>query len=218
MGKILASKSRVHNYHYDLFLELNRLGHLLIIFDGLDEMKFGMTFEIFERNIERLLSLDEGRSKLLLLGRDTVFRDDMEFRRILDGTQLTAGGQQVVRFGRRQIKHLDLRGFSVDEAHYFVSNFFPIKVSEIEGRDAIVRNKKWQIQRIKEMTDGDFDDLICRPVHAQMLCEIATDAYMDLTGISQFVLYDKFVHHLLNREVEKAGALCRFYGCYQAEI
>jgi hypothetical protein len=59
VGKVLASQHRVGNYHFHLFRALNRAGRLVIIFDGLDEMKHGMTFSTFEQNMDRLLELDD---------------------------------------------------------------------------------------------------------------------------------------------------------------
>jgi hypothetical protein len=63
VGKLLASRHRVENYHYHLFSALNESGPFLLIFDGFAEMKHGMTFGMFERNIVELMRLDRGLAK-----------------------------------------------------------------------------------------------------------------------------------------------------------
>ncbi len=49
-----------------------------------------------------------------------------------------------------------------------------------------------------------------RPVHAQMLCEIASDPDASLDKVDIFALYDRFIHYLIDREVQKPGRYKRF--------
>ena len=85
MGKVFASQHRIEGYFYPLFETLNASGQFLIIFDGFDEMKHGMTIARFERNVSELMRLDKASAKLLVLGRDTAFQTDVEFRSIIQG-------------------------------------------------------------------------------------------------------------------------------------
>ena len=63
----------------------------------------------------------------------------------------------------------------------------------------------WVSDRLNEMLDGSLDHLLVRPVHAQMICEIATQKDLTVRGISKSKLYDLFVHYLIEREVHKRG-------------
>lgn len=203
ISKICASSHRVIGYHFDLLIELNKRGHFIFIFDGFDEMKHGMTPAIFISNFNRLLSLNVGEAKLLFLGRDTVFHNDEEFRSVIEGKERTRGGQLVAIRGKVQCKTLTLAGFRADETRHFVKNFFPLVAAESLLSSS--QSCGWISQRTDRLLDGSFDQLMERPVHAQMLCQIATDPDIDLDKISSFALYDRFIHFLLRRELEKAG-------------
>lgn len=201
-GKLLASQNRIPNYHFDLFCELNEAGRFVLIFDGFDEMKHGMTIQTFERNVNRLLSLDKGNAKIIILGRDTALHDEHEFRSIIDGVKRTSNGNNVQVEGRRAFEPLLLRDFSVQEAHDFVRRFFPVQAHKVaEGTHPLT--EEWISTRITELTSGTLDELLVRPVHARMLCQVATQDSVNLKQLTRFDLYDLFVHHLLDRETRK---------------
>lgn len=204
ISKVLASKNRVGNYHYHLFQELNSAGQFVIIFDGFDEMKHGMTLSRFERIIDELMTLDDGRAKILLLGRDTAFHDDEEFRSVILGQRTTSSGRTVRAPDRRPCLYVTLRGFSVEESQSYVRRYFPIYVSNVM-RSASSVDADWVRSRVSELTDGRFDELLKRPVHAEMLCKIASDPDVKLESLSKFELYDTFLHYLLDREVKKTS-------------
>lgn len=212
VSKFFASQHRVTNYHYHLFEELNRAGRFLIIFDGLDEMKHGMTFPRFQQTVDRLLELDKGDARILLLGRDTVFRTDREFAAIVGGLQTTAGGQDVPIKGRRTWEVISLRDFTLNEARDFVRRYFPVAAERFARERDIALNPRWIEQRRTELLDNRFDELLVRPVHAQMLCDIATDPSANLAGVNTYSLYDRFVHYLVEREVRKPGRYDKFDG------
>lgn len=205
IGKVLASKYEVANYHFHLFTELNEAGRFVIIFDGLDEMKHGMTIFMFEQTISSLLSLDKGSSRILFLGRDTALATDAEFRVVIEGIQTTGAGRQIASRTRRALKTASLRGFTLDEARSYVRRCFPLKAVNTGRRKSSPPNNQWVEDRINNLLSGDFDELIVRPVHAEMLCEIASDQSISLHGLTAFELYDSFIHYLLDREVSKAG-------------
>src|SRR5262249_45742927 len=50
----------------------------------------GMTLVRLEANMTELMRLDRGAAKLVILGRDTAFHDDYEFKFIIQGRQMTA--------------------------------------------------------------------------------------------------------------------------------
>lgn len=210
LGKVLASRHRVSNYHFETFRELNALGRFLIIYDGLDEMKHGMTPFKLANVMDELMRLDEGDARILLLGRDTTFHSQAEFRSIVEGESLTAAGNRIPRLGRRAYKTVEIRDFNVEEAHRYVRRYLPLYFGEIRETSATPLAEDWLQQRVSYLLSGEFDELLVRPVHAQMLCQIGAHPQFNLTALSVHALFDSFVHYLLDREVRKAGRDPRF--------
>lgn len=210
LGKVFTTRPGVHGYNFGLFETLNNAGRYVVIFDGFDEMKHGMTLARFEANITQLMRLDKGAAKIIVLGRDTAFQDDYEFRSIIQGRQITAGGQEVSVRGRRAFRELTVRNFLVDEAKRFVEKFFPVAARDAVRGSGKPIDETWIASRLAELLSGSFDSLLVRPVHAQMLCQIATDANLSLTDLSKYRLFDLFVHFLLDREVSKHGRDAHF--------
>ncbi|CUX66060.1 conserved hypothetical protein [Agrobacterium tumefaciens str. Kerr 14] len=210
LGKAFTTTSGVLNYNFALFEKLNHAGRFVILFDGFDEMKHGMTLQKFETMIRELLRLDRGRAKILILGRDTAFHDQHEFRAIIEGRQTTSAGFDVPTMDRRQFTPVTIRDFHIEEARSFVRGFFPSLMAEASKGGAGLPSSEWVEKRIDELVSGEFDTLLVRPVHARMLCQIATDPKVVLGSISKYGLFDRFVHFLLDREVSKRGRDPRF--------
>ena len=203
LGKVLASQHRVSNYHFETFRALNRVGRFLLVYDGFDEMKHGLTPANFQQVLAELMKLDEGDARILVLGRDTAFHDEAEFRAIMDGVQRTAAGREVSIPRRRRYRHVEIRNWTPDEARRYVARYLPVRASE--EREGPATDSSWIAQRIVELSSGRFDRLLERPVHAQMLCEIAVQPDQLRPNMSVYELFDSFVHYLLHRELEKRG-------------
>ena len=203
LSATLASHHRVGNYHFHLFRALNEAGRFLIIFDGLDEMKHGMTIPRFLQNVARLLELDHSQARILILGRDTAFHNEVEFKTVILGRQTTPAGQDIPMPGRRPLRHVSLRDFSSDEAQSFVRRYFPIVAQRFADMRDSGLSVEWKQRRLEELLSSEFDELIVRPVHAKMLCEIASDSETKLEGIDTFDLYDRFIHYLVEREAHR---------------
>lgn len=203
LGKVFASQHRVPGYHFDTFAALNRNGRFLVIYDGFDEMKHGLTPSKFQTVLGELMKLDDGDARILVLGRDTAFHDDVEFKAVIDGVQTTPAGRSVPTPGRRPYRHVEIRGFTPEEARSYVERYFPIRAAE--ESDGPATDPTWVEQRVAELVSGRFDQLLERPVHAQMLCEIAAHPDQLRTDMSVYELFDSFVHYLLLRELEKRG-------------
>lgn len=203
LGRLFSSRHRAVNYHFKLFDELNRAGRFLVILDGFDEMKHGMTLTAFERAFSELMRFDAGQARVLILGRDTAFHNDLEFRSLILGRQQTAMGGDVAVPDRRPCRTVNLREFTRDETQYFVRHYFPICVARRRPGEA--PDPAWLDARIAELLSERFAELIMRPVHAQMLCEVAVDPDVSLASMTRAGLYDAFVHYLVFREVKKRG-------------
>jgi hypothetical protein len=210
LGKVFTSRPGVRGYNFGLFEQLNHSGRFVVIFDGFDEMKHGMTLARFEANIVELMRLDKGAAKLIILGRDTAFHDDYEFRSIIMGRQHTAGGQEVAARDRRAFRQIQMSDFSIEEARRFVERFFPVAARDAARGSGKPADEAWITERCAELLGDSFDSLLVRPVHAQMLCQIATDRDQFLSNLSKYRLFDLFVHFLLDREVKKRGRDRRF--------
>jgi hypothetical protein len=85
LGKIFTATNYVKNYNFSTFIELNRLGRFLIIFDGFDEMKQMLSWNDFKYNLRELNRLVCTNSKVIILGRPTAFLTDAEHNYALHG-------------------------------------------------------------------------------------------------------------------------------------
>ncbi|WP_454887298.1 NACHT domain-containing protein [Sphingomonas oryzagri] len=173
------------------------------ILDGFDEMKHGMTITMFERAFAELMKFDDGDARLLILGRDTAFHNDAEFNAIVLGRQRTALGSEIQAADRRRCRPLGLREFNLDEVASYVRRYFTLRVERV--RPDLSADCDWIEKRIGQLLAPEFASLIIRPVHAQMLCEVATDPEFELANMTKLRLYDAFVHYLLHREIRKGG-------------
>jgi energy-coupling factor transporter ATP-binding protein EcfA2 len=204
-GAHFTATHRVSGYNWPLFRRLNGLGRFLIIFDGFDEMKHGMTISTFQKQFDLLLQLAEQDAKVLILGRDTAFLDEAEFRAVIKGRRITPNGNEVLNYARPECDHVKLVPFSKHEARMFVERYF---------RHLVLKDGKkldgWAEGRLAELCSSRFDHLVKKPVHAQMLCRIATQPQWSLDHVDQFSLYDMFVEYLLMREVDKQGRFASF--------
>lgn len=205
LGKVLASRYRVSGYHFKTFESLNALGRFVVIYDGFDEMKHGMTFTRFQQVLTELMRLDKGAAKILVLGRETAFHDEGEFRAIINGRTVTASGRDIPDPSRRPYLTEKLRGFSLEDAHHYVRAYFPIRAAEAAKQRGVAPDASWIQTRTDQLLSGEFDPLLNKPVHAQMLCEIAVDPGARLQSLTVYDLFDTFVHYLLLRETQKKG-------------
>ena len=207
LGKALAGRTRVGNYNFGLFERLNAAGRFVVVFDGFDEMKHGLTPARFERNMREFLRLDIGEAKLLFLGRDTAFHTAEEFDRAVLGRQRTTAGALVATRDRRALEPVHVEDFRPEDIRSFVSRYLPLRARQ-EAR--LAHNAGWVEARVIEVLSGQFDDLLARPVHAQMLCDIASRPEAALSGLTKHGLYDQFVHYLVDREVSKRDGAVHF--------
>lgn len=205
LGSLFAAEHNVRNYHFDLFKELNRSGRFVILFDGLDEMKHGMTPRVFNRVFTDLMQLDSGDAKIIVLGRPTAFLTEKEESEALGGKKETPSGAFYPSISTNSFARLQLKDFEIKEAHDFIEKYFHIYLKNNYLNPTVQSDANWIFGRIQELKSGEYDQLIRRPVHAKMLAEIATDPEQDLTGVDRFSLYDRFVLHLIEREVAKPG-------------
>lgn len=206
IGKHLAATAQVHGYSFSLFSRLNQSGRFVIFLDGFDEMKHGMTFAKFHQMFSELLRLDLGQAKIVILGRDTAMHNDEEFQTIINGRLVLEPGLDTIAPERRPFTPIGISDFSIEEAKNFIRRYF----HHVVKRHTNNLDSQWVDGRITELLSDKFDNIILRPVHASMLCEIARDGKFEIQNVTIYGLYSRFVLVLLDREVKKKGRYSGF--------
>lgn len=200
--KHCTTRNPVENFNYDLFLEFNRQGLLLLILDGFDEMKHAMSYSDFLFNFNEINTLVEGNSKVLVLGRPSAFMSENEKLMVLHGHEKIEG-RAIVDASKRDYIEMEVAFFSREQLKLFVKDYFQYQKTqgfEIGGKPI---DDSFISSRTKEILDSKFSKLIERPVHARMLITISLSTSEKLSVFSRFALYKKFLQQFLEREMSK---------------
>jgi hypothetical protein len=193
----LANRRGVEGVTFTRFEALNRLGCFLIILDGFDEMKHGMSREALARNFEEIGKLVTANSRVLLCGRPTIFSGIQEQNRLL----LTAPGA----VSTSRVKYVPIIAAPVRP-----SRILPLIKAYAETKKLIVddasRQRLAEIER-ELRRKSDLRELLRRPVHIPMLLSILPSLSQDsLSTITRGELYEKFITLTIEREVKKRHA------------
>lgn len=199
--KHFAAQHVVHNFHYELFCELNRRGRFFLIFDGFDEMRQAMSFSDIRFNFSEINRLVEGRSRVLLLGRPTVFKDITERQYALHGIR-----------GENQRRASDAPDYIEVEIHEFDAER-ALDLMRAYGRYALTHSATIRGEAIStDLFDerlsyirnhAELSVLSQRPVQARMLVDLALDPHVEWRTFSRYELYQEFVQRFLERETLK---------------
>jgi hypothetical protein len=193
---ILTNVHRVRNGSFDFFRKLLERGRLLVILDGFDEMKQGMTEDALFYNFNEIAKLLGSNSKVLLCGRPTAFQSDIEQAQIL-----SARSDRIVN----------------SEAKYVQIPLLPLDHSGILSllrKFSVARHKKnfpaieKRIRQIERLLPGDVElnALLRRPVHIPMLVTILPDYDDDVQSLTRTELYGRFIEKIIAREMQKLTA------------
>jgi len=199
IGSILTGEApAVRHYSFPLFYHLNSIGRFLVLLDGFDEMKHMITRAEFEANFDELNRLVSGRAKVILLGRPNAFLSEGEQNYVLRGIR-QVGQKAVQALGAPSYRELRLAPFTPEQVQqFFVAYFrFHMEVGNIQAGEDFLEKRK------RELGSRDLQELISRPVHAQMLADLASDPTFEIRGLTRFALYDHFFDHLIRREIKK---------------
>ncbi|WP_289027822.1 NACHT domain-containing protein [uncultured Paraglaciecola sp.] len=197
-----ASEHQVGGMSPTLFKEMNRLGLLLIIFDGFDEMKHGMTERDFKRIFTEIKKLVDGDSRVMVLGRPSALASDSD-RAVLFGSKESKSVVDAIR-DEVVFKEVTIAEFDDSQLEKFVNHYLDLLNIKRTENGKIELTQETIEQRAEEVLLEQFKELIRRPVHAEMLCKIAI-AYPEqaLTQTSRYQLYQSFVSLFLDREAGK---------------
>ncbi|MBN24477.1 MAG: hypothetical protein CL578_05445 [Alteromonadaceae bacterium] len=197
-----ASEHQIGGMSPTLFKQMNRLGLLLLIFDGFDEMKHGMTERDFIRIFTEIKTLVDGDSRLMVLGRPSALTSDSD-RAVLFGSKAPSSIINGIRDGIT-FTEVTIALFDDTQLEKFVTHY--LDILNIKRKDNGKKKLGPEIisGRAQEVLSKEFRDLIRRPVHAEMLCKIAV-TYPDqtLTQKSRYQLYESFILMFLDRESSK---------------
>ena len=205
LGKLFTATNFVRNYNYATFLELNKLGRFLVIFDGFDEMKQMLSWGEFKNNLREMNRLVHGKGKMVILGRPTAF--------------LTAAEHQYALHGERNVssyyardpewpdyREVELAPFSRPQIEAFLPRYLRYLIDT--STDANQRKKLEQLvnRSVKTLLgDGQIWDIVQRPVQLKMITEILPDVREDLKNLTVHALYDYFIEYVIERESTKVA-------------
>jgi hypothetical protein len=133
-----------------------------------------------------------------------AFPNERAFRTIIKGRSVGATGEEFQIPDRPDCQHVELAPWGEEEGAQFVERY----TSHLGHERGLEESRI--AARIAELKSPRFRSLIGRPVHAQMLCQVAMADEMPLDDMDEFRLFDRFVTLLLEREVAKVGRYAAF--------
>jgi hypothetical protein len=140
---------------YRVFEKLNRMGRLLLIFDGFDEMAARMDQQKMVKNFWELTKVIVPGSKVILTCRTSFFRYSREADEVLKGNRM---GQVVIDYSDKpQFEVVNLELFNRQKVYEALCQ----RLGDTEGETAFNRLSQTY----------DLEDLAQRPILLEMISE-----------------------------------------------
>ena len=185
----------INEYGLDLpggfgtFQHLNHFDHLLLIFDGLDEMSSLIDYSVVVSNFEEISKVIEKgtKSKAILTCRTSYFRSNLEERSLLVGD----GDDLIDLKNRPNFDIVHIRG-----------------LSQVKIKDAIKKRKPdyWE-DTYKTIDDiYDLSNLASRPVFLKMILA-SIDELKNLKSVKVIDIYDSYVKSWMKQQEEQKRSL-----------
>jgi hypothetical protein len=179
---------QVKNFSFSLFMEMNRLGKLLLIFDGFDEMRHAIDLEDFVFNFQQLRSLLEGKAKVVILGRPDAFLSNAEEVKILsslfDDPNTTDKRLELAEVGF----------FDREDIDKYLSNFMDARFFDAPKRQKIA-------DLVRLMPGAGEENILSRPVQLNMFTQVIDEFIDDEDArLTRYTLYESFVYRFIVRE------------------
>ncbi len=201
-GKEFTARHPCPGYQFRTLEHLNKSGRLLIILDGFDEMKHAMTAADFQANFREFSRLLTGRAKVLLLGRPNALpSDEREF--VFRGRS-QIGDQTISMASQPTWPEWKVAYFEEHETRRLLTSLLTLyqQTHERDGRFTYPTN--FVARRVAEVFKLVTAELLRRPVHVQLIADLAADPSFDLRGFNEHRLYDHFIRKMVERDtVEK---------------
>lgn len=201
LGKLFTSVNIIKNYSFPLFMKLNEDGKFFIILDGFDEMKRTMSEEALIFNFEQLNRLVFGKSKVILLGRPTVFLNDQEQKEIFHGLH-TISNRQHEKLNYRKYIELNLKPFDKNQIENFISKMVESFKLNTTSKPKITKFDNY-LKGLNSSQSSHLIELASRPVQLKMLTEILPIHDGDISEITVTILYSEFIDLITRREANK---------------
>ncbi len=215
LGKVFTAHSTVRNYSFDAFMSLNKLGRLVVILDGFDEMKHTLSWDAFCYNFRELNRLVCAQSRVIILGRPTAFLSDEEFNHAIKGIRIV-GEEQMREPGWPEYQPIELRPFARQQIRTFLHRYISHQRNAItnvakESKISFKELRKFDKaeEAIAQISDKRLIDLARRPVQLRMLAEVLPQWKKDVDELTVCILYQFFIDLMIEREMQKE--VRRFY-------
>ena len=201
LGKVMTTEFFIRNYSFDLFMELNNQGRFLIIFDSFDEMKQGISWTSFLRNMDEIKRVITPLSRVIMCGRPSVFLDEAERLEALHD-QYKVGQQWIRETTFKGFEEISLAKFDEKEIEMFLKKYLAyLKKTGTIKKDSIVR----VFERLKDERAKGLLDLAKRPVQLKMIANVLPEWKDPLNELSRTLLYEHFIDLLIRRESKKTS-------------
>jgi hypothetical protein len=206
LGKALTATHLVRGYSFHAFMKLNELGRFVIILDGFDEMKHALSWDELKFNFRQINRLVCGASKVLVLGRPTVFLSEEEQRYVLRGIRVHFG-QEIQEPDRPVYRELYLAPFNGREIEAFLHRYFDYKKrggDSTSVKDHYPYLNKSINSKITALSSGrGLYDIASRPVQLQMIAEVLPQWKGSIDDMTVAILYSRFIDRIIEREYDK---------------
>lgn len=203
-GAQFTADTPAPGFQFKTFEHLNRSGRLLVILDGFDEMKHAMTASDFLSNFREFNRLLGGHSKVILLGRPNALPTDTQHL-VFRGMKNVAG-QSVASTEFARWKERTLAFFSEKEGRQLLQSSLESSANRYEAAKRFSYPPSFVEDRTNEVLDRVPRDLLARPVHVQLIAELAADPGFDFEGFNRYSLYDHFIRSMVSRDTTEKPA------------
>jgi hypothetical protein len=201
-GKEFTARHPCPGYQFRTLDHLNRIGRLLIILDGFDEMKHAMTAADFQANFREFNRLLVGDAKVLLLGRPNALPSNE--RELVFRAKARVGDQVVASSSFAPWPEWRLAFFDERETAQLLSSCLIVFQSRHARDQRFTYPKDFVSLRVAEIFAQVPAELLQRPVHVQLIADVAADPNFDLRGFNEYSLYDHFIRTMVARDtIEK---------------
>lgn len=187
----LSINHNVTNPSFAKFISLSKMGRFLLVLDGIDEMKSKSSSFELKMCFFELSKLYTENSKVILLGRPTIFSSEQELTNFLSGMLETDFVME------HQVIEPSLWSFERTK------ELIKKRISRLDRQRYDSTLLKNVLTKIEHHKDKHFLELLQRPIHVKILLQIAkyVDDIDTIKGRGE--LYYKFVKLCLEREVAR---------------
>jgi hypothetical protein len=203
-GKEFTARYPAKGYQFSTLELLNEAGRLIVILDGFDEMKHAMTAADFRSNFAEFNRLLVDEAKVLLLGRPNALPSDE--RELVIRGKAKVGGQLVQSSKYAAWDERKLSFFDEAEAKRLLTSSLSGLRAKYLKAVRFMYPQGFVDTRVAEVLAQVPTDLLRRPVHLQLIAEVAADPNFDLRGFNTFKLYDHFIKAMVDRDTDQKPA------------